>query len=171
MRTTIIAILLFSSLDIFGQFYPLEAGIAGGFSSGFSFRAYLDEQLSYEALVSFRNNGSQLHLFRETHEEIRLTSDGSFNLVYGFGSHLGFYYSETYTVFFRDVYYGRRVFSPVLGMDGLAGIEFRFHEIPLSVGLQYKPYMEISWRQVFSINLWDFGFTARYRFKPDNRYY
>lgn len=159
------------SCNVYGQFYPLEAGGVGGISSGLTFRAYLHEELSYEALLSFRNEGAQFHLFRQHHKELRMMEDGNLNLIYGFGSHFGFYYSEDYTIFFQEVHYGRRVFSPLLGMDGFVGLEYRFHEIPLSIGLNYKPYMELSWRQIFGINLWDFGFSFKYRFRPDNEYY
>jgi len=171
MKNILISIITLLSLNTFGQFYPLEAGGVGGISSGFTFRAYLQEDLSYEALLSFRSQGTQFHLLRQNHQELHLTEDGSINLVYGFGTHLGFYYSDSYTVFFQDINYGRRVFSPVLGADGFVGIEYRFHEIPLSFGLNYKPYMEVSLRQIFGINLWDFGFTFKYRFIPENEYY
>lgn len=171
MRKTIIIIFTVLSANAIGQFYPLEAGGVGGVSSGLSFRAYLDEDLSYETLLSFRGNGAQLHLFRQEHNELHMTEDGSINLVYGFGSHAGFYYSDQYTVFFQNINYGRRVFSPVIGADGFLGLEYRFNDLPLSFGLNYKPYMELSWRQIFTVNLWDFGFTLKYRFKPDNQYY
>lgn len=171
MRNFLFTLLIFLSLQSYGQFYPLEAGGLGGVSSGLSFRAYLNEHISYEALLSFRNEGAQLHLFRQTHSELHYMEEGSVNLVYGFGSHVGFYYSDTYTVFFQNVNFGRTLFSPVLGTDGFVGIEYRFHEIPISFGLIYKPYMELSYRQIFVINLWDFGFTFKYRFKPDNTYY
>jgi hypothetical protein len=171
MRNFLLCIVTCISLQSFGQFYPLEAGGVGGLSSGLSFRAYLDEELSYEALLSFRNEGAQLHLFRQNHSELHLMKDGSINLIYGFGSHLGFYISDTYNMFFQNVYFGRTVFSPVIGGDGFVAIEYRFHETPLSFGIQYKPFMELSYRQIFVVNLWDFGFTFKYRFKPDNSYY
>ncbi len=171
MKHLLIFFFIFISLEGFSQFYPLEAGAVGGVSSGLNFRAYLDEDLSYEALLSFRNDGAQFNLFRQNHTELQMTEKGSFNLVYGFGSHLGFYYSETYTVFFQDVNFGRRVFSPVLGMDGFVAIEYRFHETPISIGLNFKPFMELSLRQIFGINLWDTGLTVKYRFKAENAYY
>jgi hypothetical protein len=39
MRPTLIIIITFISLNASGQFYPLEAGVVGGISSGFNFRA------------------------------------------------------------------------------------------------------------------------------------
>lgn len=171
MKATLIFILTILSLNVLGQFYPLEAGAVGGFSSGFNFRAYLEEDLSYEALLSLRSNGAQMHLFRQQHSEIELLEEGTLMFVYGYGAHLGFYYTDHYTAFYQDIYFGRKLFSPVVGIDGYAGLEFRFSDLPLSVGLQYKPYMELSLRQIFGINIWDFGLCVRYRFKPENTYY
>ncbi|MFC2079946.1 hypothetical protein ACFLRQ_00565 [Bacteroidota bacterium] len=171
MRSTIIIIVAILSMNVSGQFYPLEAGAVLGGSSGFSFRAYLDEDLSYEALLSFRNQGAQIHLFRQQHNEIYMTKEGSLHFVYGYGAHLGFYYTDHYTIFFNDIYFGRNLFSPAAGVDGYSGLEYRFHELPLSFTLSYKPYMELSLRQIFGINLWDFGLTVKYRFKPQNNYF
>ena len=160
-----------ASACMYGQFYPLEAGVAGGISPGINFRAYLDENLSYEALLSFRNEGFQVHLIRQQHNELKMTEEGNFYLLYGYGAHTGFYYTDHYSFFFRDIYFGRDVFTPVLGVDGFAALEFRFVELPMSIALNYKPFMELSLRQFFGLNLWDFGLTVKYRFRPDNKYY
>lgn len=171
MRIAIITILSALSFACFGQFYPLEVGGVGGVSSGLNFRAYLSEDISYEALLSFRDEGMQVHLLRQEHHEIDMLLSGSLFLVYGYGAHTGFYYTDSYKIFFQDVYYGQRIFTPVVGADGFAGLEFRFEEYPLSIGVNYKPYMEISLKQIFGANFWDFGFTIKYRFKPDSVYY
>jgi hypothetical protein len=171
MKSTLILIFTLLSLNVAGQFYPLEAGAVGGYTAGFNFRAYLEEDLSYEALMSFRNQGLQAHLFRQQHMEAHLTKAGTLYFVYGYGAHVGFYYTDHYTVFNQNIYFGKELFSPTAGFDGFAGLEYRFQDIPLSVGLNFKPYMELSLRQIFGINLWDIGFTARYRFKPQNNYF
>jgi hypothetical protein len=35
---------------------------------------------------------------------------------------------------------------------------------PVSFGFNFQPFMEISLKQLFGINLWDFGFNVKYRF-------
>lgn len=171
MRPILIFLFVIITLNSSGQFYPLEAGIVGGYSSGLNFRAYLDEQLSYEAVLSFRNEGLQFNMYRQEHNELNMNREGSLFFVYGFGAHAGFYYTDHYNILFRDVYFGRDLFSPVIGADGYAGLEFRFHEMPFSLGFAYRPYMELSVRQIFGINLWDFGFSLKYRFKAPNNFY
>jgi len=171
MKQLITICIIFLATDLAGQVYPMEAGGRGGLSSGLTFRAYVNEDISYESLLSFRNSGMQFHLFRQHNYEMSMTAKGSWYFTYGFGPHLGFYYSDTYTVLFKEIYYGRRVFSPVIGMDGYAALEFRFHETPVSLGMSVKPYMELSYRQIFGFNVWDVGLTLKYRFKPENNYY
>lgn len=171
MKRFLLIIFTVLSMSCMGQFYPLEAGGFGGYSSGFTFRAYLDDVTSYEALVSFKNRGLQLHLFRQENKELQMTELGSVYLTFGYGAHAGFYYADHYNIFFRDVYFGSEKFSPLAGVDMYAAFEYRFQEIPLSVGIAYKPYMELSLRQIFGINIWDVGFTVKYRFKAQNEYY
>lgn len=170
MKTRWIIILIFASFNASAQFYPMEAGGEGGLSSGLNFRVYLEEELSYEALLSFRNNGLQVHLFRQQHTELHYNPNGTLFFVYGFGPHAGFYYTDTYRVFFQDIYFGSKVFTPVVGANGYAALEYRFNEWPASVGLRYKPFLEVSLKQIFAANLFDFGFTFKYRFKPNNAY-
>lgn len=171
MKNIITICTLFMAVNLSAQFYPMEAGGRGGLSSGFTFRAYVNEEISYESLLSFRNYGVQMHLFRQRNYELNMTEKGTWYFTYGFGPHIGFYYSDTYTVLFQEINYGGRVFSPMIGMNGYAGLEFRFFEIPISLGMSFKPYMELSYRQIFGFNIWDFGFTLKYRFKPENTYY
>ena len=169
MKTQLL-IILFSLLpcSAFSQFYPFEVGGVGGYSSGLNCRAYLGEHLSYETLLSIRNDGLQLHLFRQKHEEIKDTPSGSLQFVYGVGAHAGFYFTDNYNVFYHTIYFGEKIFTPAVGVDGYAALEYRLYDIPFSVGIRYKPFMEISLKQIFGINLWDVGVTFKYRFKPDD---
>lgn len=166
-------IILFFLLSVkgFGQFYPLEAGITGGLSPGFTFRVFLDEQLSYESQLTFRYEGVQLNLFRQSHREIEMTENGTLYFISGFGLHGGFYYTDVYSNYFRRVEYDEKVFSPVAGVDGYFAVEYRLHEAPISFGLSYKPFAEFSLREIVGLNFWDFGFTFAYRFQEQGRHH
>lgn len=157
-------ILLCLSPSVFSQFYNKEVGIRGGYSSGITFRVNLEEDLSYEAQLSYRDNGGIFAMFRQQHREIGIDRLGNWNFIYGFGVHAGFYYTDSYKILFREVYFGREIFTPVLGMDGYVGIDYKLVDIPMSFGVSFQPFMEISLKQIFGINLWDFGFSVRYRF-------
>ena len=48
-----------------GQDYVRAAGVRGGLTSGITYRQFLEPQLSYEAIMSFRENGLQLTLYKK----------------------------------------------------------------------------------------------------------
>ena len=89
---------------------------------------------------------------------------GTWEFIYGFGAHTGFYFTDRYRILFREVYFGRDIFTPVFGMNGYVGIDYKMEEVPVSFGVSFQPFMEISLKQIFGLNLWDFGFSVRYRF-------
>ena len=159
-----IIFLLCLSPAVFSQFYNKEVGIRGGYSSGITFRINLQENLSYEAQLNYRDNGGIFTMFRLQHREIGMDRLGNWEFIYGFGIHAGFYYTDTYKIFYREIYFGSEFFTPVIGMDAYLGIDYKLVDIPMSFGVSYQPYMELSLKQVFGINLWDFGFHVRYMF-------
>ena len=159
-----IIILLCLSPAAFSQFYNKEIGIRGGYTSGITFRINLEEDLSYEMQLSYRDNGGMFTMYRLQHMEMGMDRGGNWEFIYGFGMHTGFYYTDTYKIFYREIYYGTEFFTPVIGMDGYLGIDYKLVDIPMSFGVSFQPYMELSLKQVFGINLWDFGFNIRYMF-------
>jgi hypothetical protein len=160
----IILYLLCLTPAAFSQFYNKEVGFRGGYSSGITFRVNLEEALSYEAQLIYRDNGGIFTMIRQQHREMGMDRLGNWEFLYGFGAHAGFYYTDSYKILFREVYFGTEIFTPVLGMDGYVGIDYRLVDVPMSFGFSFQPFMEISLKAVFGINLWDFGFHVRYMF-------
>lgn len=160
----IIILLLLLSPSAFSQYYQKEIGFRGGYSSGITFRVNLEEDLSYEAQLSYRDHGGIFTIIRQKRMEMGMDQLGNWEFLYGFGAHAGFYFTDSYRIIFREVYFGREVFTPVVGMDGYVGIDYRLVDVPISFGVSFQPHMEISLKQVFGINLWDFGFHMRYMF-------
>jgi hypothetical protein len=160
----IIIFLLSLSSAAFSQFYVKEVGIRGGYTAGLTFRVNLEESLSYEFQLGYRDQGGIFSLIRQQHLEIGMDRLGNWDFVYGFGAHIGFYYTDTYHILFREIYFGREIFTPVIGMNGYVGVEYKPVDLPMSFGVSFQPFMEISLKQVFGINLWDFGFNVKYRF-------
>lgn len=158
-------ILLFAlSSTAFSQYYTKEVGLRGGYSSGITFRVNIEETTSYEAQLAYRQEGGIFTIFRQKHIEIGMDRGGNWEFLYGMGAHTGFYFTDTYRIFFQEIYYGQKVFTPVIGVDGYVGIDYLLEHAPMSFGVSFQPFMEISLKQLFSINLWDFGFHVRYRF-------
>ncbi|MDX2431872.1 MAG: hypothetical protein QNK35_13125 [Bacteroides sp.] len=164
MRYITLILLLALSSTAFSQYYTKEVGIRGGYSSGITFRVNIEEETSYEAQLCYRQDGGIFTIFRQKHKEMGMDKGGNWDFLYGMGAHTGFYMTDTYRIFFTEIYYGETVFTPVFGVDGYVGIDYVLAHAPISFGVTYQPHMEISLKQIFSINLWDFGLHVRYRF-------
>jgi len=161
----LIFVLFISSLSCFGQSFTREAGVRGGLTSGLSYRQYLENNLAYEGLLSFRKGGLQFTLLRQIHESSLEEYADNLYFSYGFGAHVGYFYSTKYNfLWYDDFYYSERRLSPLAGIDGYAGVEYRVQEFPITVGLDYKPFFEFSTQEFFRIRIWDLAFTIKYRF-------
>jgi len=164
MRNLIIIILLCLSASAFSQYYPREIGLRGGYTSGVTFRVNIEDVLSYEMQLSHRHQGVIFTMIRQNHKEIGIDRLGNWEFLYGMGAHFGFYFTDSYRIFFQEIYYSQNLFTPVIGVDGYIGVDYKLEHIPMSFGVSYQPHMEISLRQLFSFNFWDFGVHVRYRF-------
>ena len=155
--------LLFASVN--SQNFQREAGVRGGLTSGFTYRQYLDDYLSYESILSFREEGMQFTLIRQIHEESNAFDMGpNLHFIYGVGGHLGFFFTDSYSSLGYEHFYPQKKFSPVVGIDAYAALEYRLETYPISFGLDYKPFFEVSVFQFFKMRLWDMAFTIKYRF-------
>ncbi|MEN8202947.1 MAG: hypothetical protein ABFS28_10155 [Bacteroidota bacterium] len=164
MKNLYIIILLCLSVPAFAQMEVKEVGIRGGYTSAVTFRVNLEEALSYEGQLGYRDQGAIMKVIRQQHKEMGMGRLGNWDFLYGFGVHAGFYFTDSYRIFFREVYFGRDIFTPVVGFNGYVGIEYQMIDTPVSFGFSYQPFVEISLKQLFGVNFWDFGFTVKYRF-------
>lgn len=164
MRNLYIIILLCLSSSAFSQYYAKEVGVRLGYTLGMTFRVNLEEELSYEGQLGYRDQGGIFTVYRQKHNEMGMDRFGNWDFIYGFGPHIGFYFTDSYNILFREIYFGREVFTPVFGFGGYLGIEYHLVDAPVSFGVSFQPFMEISLKQLFGINLWDFGFNVKYRF-------
>ncbi len=164
MKHFFITTFLFLAVQVSGQDFMRSAGFRGGLTSGLSFRGYLNPELAYEGLMSFRDKGLQFTVLRQHFEPALWNISDGFFVTYGYGGHLGFTNSITHTHLFRRVHYPEKEFSPLVGLDGYLGIEYHFPGIPIQVGLDYKPFMEMSLFRYFQMSAWDLAFTLKYKF-------
>ncbi len=165
MKKIFLPILLAICLSSQSQYSGREVGIRGGITSGITYRQYLEDNFSYEGLLSFRQYGLQFTLLRQIHEQALFDVSDNLYMVYGYGAHAGFFYDSEYKLFmYNRVYYPERRFSPVIGIDGFGALEYRLSSFPLTIALDYKPFFEISAYQFFKISIWDIAFAVKYRF-------
>jgi hypothetical protein len=82
---------------------------------------------------------------------------------YGAGLHAGYESWDEPRYYNNDRWFTTRS-SIIAGLDGLAGVEYVFYEIPISVGLEVKPYFDLFGREMFDVHLFDFALTIKYLF-------
>lgn len=145
------------------QQYSRAIGIRGGLSSGFEYRFYSDAQNSYKVLLSTRHSGFQATVFKEFHQYEVFNFPDQVAFVYGVGVHAGCerwrerHFNATHT------WYENRT-SMVAGLDGLAALEFTFTSLPLTAGIEVKPFFNVLGRRSVEVELFDFAFTLKYLF-------
>ena len=164
MKNITLFTILLISLPLNAQNYFKAAGIRGGLSSGFTYRQYLEPDLAYEGLLSFRKGGIQLSILRQRYQPALLHIGEDFFFAYGYGGHVGFTYTDSYKFIFREYSYSDNRFSPLIGMDGYLGLEYHFPMLPVQVGLDFKPFFELSIFEFFQVSVWDVGFNIKYTF-------
>jgi hypothetical protein len=163
MKNLVFIILMFS-LPVNAQNYFKAAGIRGGISSGFTYRQFLEPDLAYEGLLSFRKGGIQFSVLRQRFQPTHWKISEDFFFVYGYGGHVGFTYTDTYKFIFREYYHSDKRFSPLIGMDGYLGLEYHFPALPVQIGLDYLPFFELSVFEFFQVSIWDIAFNIKYTF-------
>ena len=65
MKYLITTTLILLSMEAAGQDFSRSVGIRGGLSSGVTYRQFLNPELAYEGLMSFRKGGLQFTILRE----------------------------------------------------------------------------------------------------------
>lgn len=166
-QTYLLIFLLFATLSGFAEEPRKAIGIRGGISSGFEYRVFSGELVSYKALVSARHRGLQFTGLKEFHMPDAFEFSHDLSFVYGFGAHVGFesWYVDEYA--FENGYqyrYEDRRTGPIVGLDGLAALEYTIPTIPLVAGFEVKPYFNLLGKNFFQLQPFDFAFTVKYTF-------
>lgn len=163
MKTVLILIF---SLVVMSAFSQQQIGLRGGALSGISYRQFSDADHCVEVILADRYNGLQFSLLTERFKPVLIEHSENIFMYSGFGAHAGFSSSKHYLYddYEHDDVYKLRT-GPLVGIDFVCGLEYRFNRYPITVGLDYNPYAEISFADIFRVDLWNFGTSVRYTFK------
>jgi len=146
------------------QAQELGVGVRlGGYTSGLSVKYYRGDNTAFEGILgtSLSRRGVQLTGLYE----IQASALGVPNLqwFYGAGAHLGSFSRQQYHRR-GNKYYNyvgdKQLFT--LGIDGIVGLEYQITEIPITVGLDFKPFIDVNGDGVFLLP--DGALTVRYTF-------
>jgi hypothetical protein len=135
------------------QEYKTGVGIRAGFSSGLTIKHFKSRKAAFEGLLTTRWQGFDITGLYEIHNEA--FDVRHLDWYYGGGAHLGFYNGNY-------VSWGASGSSyTVAGIDGIIGIEYTFDELPVNLGIDWKPALNL----IGYTGLWSEGaISVRYVF-------
>jgi len=157
-------LIFFTTQRSFSQNYTRAAGIRGGSQSELTFRSYTRESHAYEFLFNMNRKNLRVTALWLQFEPFQTHKTDNLWLVYGFGAHAGYTYTDKYQFLFRSFTFEDKMLAPVIGFDGYVAVEYRLPEIPLILGADYKPNFQFSTRQYFGLHLGELGFNIKIQF-------
>jgi len=162
-RLLFITALILSNFFAISQEFKQAVGIRAGYTGGIEYRIFTDDLNSYKFLVGSRERGLLVHALKEWHRYDLFTFTDQLTFVYGAGVHAGYERWDQQHYNYNSSYYVSHT-AFIAGLDGLAGLEYMFLKVPISVGLEVKPYFDLFGREMFDFQLFDFALTAKYNF-------
>ncbi|MCC6691189.1 MAG: hypothetical protein IT235_06605 [Bacteroidia bacterium] len=139
--------------------YNAGIGLRGGFLYGISYKQFLAARPAVEIIAGTRWRGYSLTALFEYQKAFR--SAKNLDWFAGFGVHGGTY-EERY---FLESSGGSSKSTKsiyAIGVDAIVGIEFSVIKIPLSFGIDFKPFMDLV---NSNQNYLDAALTIRYVFR------
>ncbi|MGB5988920.1 MAG: hypothetical protein WBG43_04180 [Marinifilaceae bacterium] len=137
MRKILMTLVIFLSMLSFGkaQDYNTGIGFRGGLPGGLTIKHFVTRSHAVEGIISSRWCGLNITGLYEIHNDFEDVIGLSW--YYGFGAHIGFWNGD-------KVDWGKPNRSyTVIGLDGVIGLEYVLAEAPISIGLDWKPAMNI----------------------------
>ncbi len=165
IKISVILFLVMISQNISSQEYLNSVGFRAGGTSGFCCYSSVNDFKALEGIISFRNQGVQLTALIETFFPANININDNLFLYYGYGAHIG--YSKKYDDNFLSIFEpNKSIFRtrPVIGVDAIFGIEYRFVSLPLIAAVDTKPYTEFFGFPFFKTKLFDLGISLKYIF-------
>ena len=168
MKSSIKILLLFIaicfSMCAGAQNYTRDAGIRVGDYFTATYRQFIEEDEAFEGMFFIGRRGFTFTILKEHFQPALGRISENLYFQYGYGAHLGLRYTDHYKVLNRTYELAHYRLSPLLGIDGMAGLEYRFPQLPLLMSVDIKPYFEYSTIQIFGLYLQSIGFSIKYRF-------
>ena len=170
MRKTsalITIITLLTALNLNAQDYFKQAGVRTGIRGGLFFQATSgagNAEIGYNAMVGFNNNGIQLTGLRIIYETALSDISPDLYFGWGYGAHGGFIITDHISYFGERYSFQGDRFCPLIGADGYVAAEYRFHDIPLILSINIKPFVELTIPAFVRVMPGDVGISVSYVF-------
>ena len=147
--TVTLVLSLFATFAV-AQDYNNAIGLRlGGISSGITFKHMGGNDAAFEGILGWGRHSLLITGLYEKHYAFG-NAEGLY-WFFGGGGHVGFfndeygyayfkYYKKKGVVYVNEKYYDSKV---SLGLDFIIGVEYKFENAPLTLGLDFKPFFDI----------------------------
>ena len=165
----IVLIILTFAGTSYSQTFEKQVGIRMGVTSGISGKIIKNDKTAIEGILGFRQGGIQLYGLVESYHPIIKTNTQHWMMYFGGGGHVGYLngynrvrrWSNTSGYYYEE----QRIAGMVIGIDGIIGTDYTFNKVPITLSIEFKPFLELQDFRQFKVNFWDFGFGIKYSFK------
>lgn len=167
ISTILILTLLFNTISTQAQDYTKQAGVRTGIRGGLFFQATSgagNAEIGYNAMVGFNNNGIQVTGLRIIYETALSDISPDLYFGWGYGAHAGFIVADHISYFGERYSFRGDRFCPLVGADGYVAADYRFHNIPLVLSVNIKPYVELTLPAFVKVMPGDVGISVSYVF-------
>jgi hypothetical protein len=137
MKRFVITLIMAMNIAVLAsaQEYKTALGLRGGFSSGLTIKHFTSHKAAFEGLLTTRWQGFVITGLYEIHN--KAFDVNRLKWYYGGGAHIGFYNGNY-------VYWGTYGTDyTIVGIDGILGLEYTFSEIPINIGIDWKPVLNL----------------------------
>jgi hypothetical protein len=165
--TTLLILILMTSSVLKGQNVTRQAGLRTGYTGGVFYQVTTEAGYAatgYQAMVGFRNEGVQVTGLRIVYETSLNQFSPDLYFAWGYGGHLGFVYTDHLRSLGESYTFQGERFCPLFGADGWLAAEYRFHDIPINISLNIKPFVELTVPSFVRIAPGDIGISVSYVF-------
>ncbi len=169
MKYILFTLITIASLSLNAQqLYEKSGGIRLGHTSGLTYKKFFNEGEAVELLLSGRNDGMQFTILYHFHEPMEFSFNDRFYLHYGIGGHLGYEKFDDLAKVLSNAEGDEFVFEElsffVMGVDAGLGIEYRWLEVPITLGFDLKPYFNFIGMRYTRTKFWDAAISFKYVF-------
>ncbi len=142
LRITLLSLFLFFvKINVNAQSYTTGVGIRlGGYENGLTVKHFTDSKTAIEGILGIRPGAFVLTGLYEKHQNA--FDVPNLNWYYGIGGHIGGVgKGRNYRRYGEDRYYDKS--GILLGADAILGLEWMVPELPISVGADLHPRLEL----------------------------
>ncbi len=117
------------------QDYNTGIGLRVGYTNGITIKHFVSSKTALEGIISSRWRGVQITGLYEY--QSHFNNADRLNWFIGFGGHIGFWEGQYVKWGDSGTNY------TVVGLDGILGMEYNFREVPINIGIDWKPSFNV----------------------------